>query len=76
MSEPVDDIEYRELTADDLAERWAPIPLGERPVERSRYEGPGGVTMELVHPQMVSPPVIVMHDGPGGAVQFVYRGRP
>jgi hypothetical protein len=77
VSEPTDDndVEYRELSADDLAERWKPEPLASRPVVRTRYAGPAGVTMELVHPQMVPPASIVMHDGtPAEPVKFVYRG--
>jgi hypothetical protein len=63
-----------ELTATDLAERWSDDPPAERPVVRTRYQACDGTTMELVHPQMVPPPSIVMHDGvPAQPIKFHYQ---
>jgi hypothetical protein len=66
--------EYRELTADDLAERWKPEPFASRPVVRTRYAGPDGTSLILEHPQVVPPPTIDLHDVDLGALRFVYQG--
>lgn len=68
-----DEPEYRELTAEDLAERWKPDPLAGRPVVRSRYVGPDGVALVLEHPQAVPPPTIDLHDVDLGTLRFIYQ---
>lgn len=67
------DPEYRELTSDDLAERWTSTPLAERPIVRTRYVGPDGTSLIVEHPQAVPPPTIDLYDVDLGELRFTYE---